>query len=315
MKRGSRVDDVRRVIDEVLCPRGFRRSAGADHVENGSLVDDWVRENSWRRDRFHVEYRAGSPDQVAVSVSIALLPSDGEPVQFDAGDLAFLVGRVGVAVWYPGREGSSRPELTEMLAEDAARVIRWFDRVADPEMALRTIREKKERERWTHLGRFNKIVAALEVIGTTVGKLAGGSESQWVERPAQRGLLADILDSDPICRVRRVPGGRRVEIVLRSGSRSIGHELTVIAVARPLAVALGASLPAGFVALATPAAAEDEVWWGTSGVAIPEDGDLVVSIPCQSPLAGQGKIRLGIQSRGAIGKLSRMVELEIGDES
>src|SRR5689334_16389495 len=103
--RGFRIEEVQRAIDVVLGPHGFLRAGPIHFADDDHGFDEWVRENSWRRDIFGIGYRGGrTPERLAASVTIKLLPAGGEPISFDSADVAFLARRAGVLVWYPGRQ-------------------------------------------------------------------------------------------------------------------------------------------------------------------------------------------------------------------
>jgi hypothetical protein len=302
---------VQRGVDAVLCPYGFRRDAPTRLANQEHAFDEWIRQNLWRRDSFQICYRGGrTPDDFAATVSMALLPLEGERIPLDSGDVAYLTQRSGVFVWY-GRSGKSERELIAMLVEDAVKVLGWFDRAADPLLALEAIERKKERERWTHPARFNKIASALREIETRVTERADPSRSKYVERPQPVGLIDNLLDPTVVvCRVRRESEGR-LSIFLRGTNSRIAHQLRDISLSRELAVLLGASPPAEFSAQPSRDDAEQRIVWGTNGIAIPCESELMISVPCTQPLAAMGIIELGIDSFDSIAKLSRTVAVEL----
>jgi hypothetical protein len=307
-----RIEEVQRAIDEALSPFGFQRTEGTEYADADHAFDRWIREVSWRRDIFQVVYRPGrSPNRLSANVSIVLLPKEGSPIEFNSGDVPYLVSRKDFASMYVPDERRSTAELTKLLAEDASKVAEWFEQASDPWSAFDYIREKKEREKWTHLGRYNKIVSALDEFAVHMDKPSRPAGSKYVEPARSPGLIDDIVDATTIVRALPPSDVPSITFSLRSSSPDVRQELREIVVPRTLALAAGASPPVGFSEESDLSGTDEGVVWRADSIAIPFDKELVLTIPCRQFLRLRGQIQLGILVIGQNAKLHKSVVLTV----
>jgi hypothetical protein len=214
---------------------------------------------------------------------------------------------------YTPTESRSQETLTRMLEEDAQKMLGWFELNAHPLAALRRIREKAHRENWTNLGKLNKVTAFLNEI------LGGGEDFGplplptigFEERPVPQGLLDDVLQSTVTVTASRDGEANVIRLVVRTTTTKVSQVVTEIVMSDDLAKALKASLPVGFSKDTPPESNPGDVWWKSQRLLIPKDGELVIEIPVQEPLAGEGVIRIGVESRGQTGKTSRLVDVAL----
>ena len=82
------VEDVKRLLDEVLGSAGFARVGSTQWIQ-GRGFDRWMRANSWKREIFEIDYPKRGPVGIGAKTFVRILAPERE-VLADAASVTYL---------------------------------------------------------------------------------------------------------------------------------------------------------------------------------------------------------------------------------
>jgi hypothetical protein len=131
---------LRESLGRALGAHGFV-SAGATRWVDGHGIDDWTRDQGWKKDVVGLFYRGPSPIDVAARVHV-VIPVDRDVV-IDGTTASFLAGH-GEVYDLPGGpfRGVRESRLVETIVRDSVQALSWLDQYATPEKCLVRLEQK-----------------------------------------------------------------------------------------------------------------------------------------------------------------------------